>query len=707
MISIFKRELRSALCSVIGFLYLAASLFFFGIYFYVMNLYQGMAHVNYAFASVVYLFSITIPILTMRGFAQEFRDKTDQLLFTAPISLPKIVLGKYLAMLTLFLLPVVVAAFFPLILTGYGDVALAEAYTTLFAYILYGMAAIAIGLFLSSLTNNVVIAAVSTAVVLFVVYTMGGFGELLGVPILQKILGAFHFQARFLTMETGVISLRSVIYFLTAAGAFLIFTVLRLQRYQGGRGGNPKLRTKRLVWLLATILITVGVNVGAELLPDRMMEFDVTMKEFHLLTEDTKEFLDALDKDVVIYVFKKQSDTDGNEAKMLKNYAEYNHVSVEYVDPAVSPRFPMKYTSAGLTEGSIVVTRGEVFRIISYESMYTYSDAEMANYGASPDGFDLEGLLTSAIDYVTTDNLPKVYELSGHGELLLAGEFKTALERENVVLQEIQLVSAKSIPLDADCVLILAPAQDYSEAEINALKNYMDQGGHLYVLLQWTEKQETHLHDFLAEYGVEVCQGVVSEENADVYFQQPYYLIPEIRKTTVTEKLAGNLALSAVTVGLKSSDPLVEAIIKTTEKAFLKTNPHEAKGPEMEEGDIQGEYLLGVYKQWEADVTPEGGAEGGAKVTRESRLAVFGSPYMTQDAIDDYISGMNKKLFSTIMSQMISRPQLISIPVKQYSQEYVVVPESDATFFGVILSGVVPGVLLLVGVVVWALRRRR
>ncbi len=707
MISIWKRELRSALCSVIGFLYLAASLFFFGVYFYVMNLYQGMAHVNYAFASVVYLFSITIPILTMRGFAQEFRDKTDQLLFTAPVSLAKIVMGKYLAMLTLFLIPVVAAAFFPLILSGYGDVAIAEAYTTLLAYILYGMAAVAVGLFLSSLTNNVVIAAVSTAVALFVVYTMGGFGELLGVPVLQKILGAFHFQARFITMESGVISLRSILYFLSVGTAFLIFTVLRLKRYQSGNGGDPKLRAGRLIWLVGTLLAVVGLNVTAELLPDSVTEFDVTMKEFHLLTEETKGFLETLDQDVVIYVFKKEDAADTNEAKMLKNYASFDHISVEYVDPEVSPRFPMRYTANGLTEGSIVVSREDVFRIIPFESIYTYSDPDMQDYGASPDGFDLEGLLTSAIDYVTTDDLPMVYELSGHGELLLSGEFRTALDRENVKLQEIQLVTAGSIPRDADCVLILAPSEDYSEAEIGALKNYMDQGGHLYILLQWTKEPQKNLQGFLAEYGIQVCHGVVSEENEDVYFRQPFYLIPEIRSTSVTEKLAGNLALSAATVGLRSTDPAVEVILKTSEKAFLKKDPQEAKSTKPEEGDEKGEFLLGVFRKWDSDITPEDAPEGSGRVIRESQLTVFGSPYMTQDAIDEYISGMNRKLFSQIMSQMVSRPTLISVPVKQYSQEYVVVPESDATFFGVILSGVVPGVLLLVGVVVWALRRRR
>ena len=707
MISIWKKELRSSLCSVTGFLYLAASVFFFGVYFYVMNLYQGMAHVNYAYASVVYLFSVTIPILTMRTFSQEFRDRTDQLILTAPISLRSVVLVKYLACLTLFLLPVVIAASFPLILTGYGSVAIAEAYTTLLAYILYGMAAIAIGIFLSSLTGNVVIAAVSTALVLFLAYTMGGFGELLDVPVLKQFLSAFHMQARFLTMETGVISLRSILYFLTVAAAFLIFTVLRLRSYKNRRGGNAAEKRSCLILLGITILAVVGVNLAAGFLPDRMTEFDVTMKEFHHLTDVTKEFLGTLDKDVTIYVYKKEAEAEPDTVKLLKNYAAFDHITVEYVDPETSPRFPTKYTVNGFSEGSLVVTSGGAFRIIDQESIYTYSEPGMKEYGVTPDGFDLEGLLTSAIDYVTTDRLPMIYEISGHGELLLAGEFQTAMDRENVKLQELQLVGAGSVPKDADCVLILAPSSDYSEAEIGALKDYLAEGGHIYILLQWTEEQQKNLHSFLAEYGIEVQYGVVSETDTDVYFQEPYYLIPEIRSTSVTEDLAGNLALSAMSVGLRSSDPAVETILKTSEKAFLKKNPQEAKSTGKEEGDVEGEYLLGVFRQWTVDITPESMSDGSGRMTRESMLTVFGSPYMTQDAIDGYISGMNRKLFISIMGHMISRPALTSVPTKSYSYDYVTVSMSDATFFGVILAGVLPGILLVVGLAVWVLRRRR
>ena len=707
MISIWKKELRSSLFSVVGFLYLAASVFFFGVYFYVINLYGGSAHVNHAYASVVYLFSITIPILTMRTFAQEFRDRTDQLLFTAPVSLPKIVMGKYLACVTLFLIPVVLAAAFPLILTGYGDSAVTEAYTTLLAYVLYGLLAISIGIFLSSLTNNVVVAAVLSAVVLFLGYTMGGFGELLGTSFLKDFFGAFHLQARFVVMENGVISLRSVLYFLSAAAAFLIFTVLRLRKIQCGSGGNAAAFRRRMIWLLGTVVLLVGLNVGAAFLPDSVTEIDVTMREFHLLTEQTKRFLGDLSEDVTIYVYQKESDADMNTVKMLKNYAEYPRISVEYVDPALSPRFPMRYTANGFSEGSLVVASDQTFRIIPAESIYTYTDAGMAEYGAAPDGFDLEGLLSSGIDYVTAERIPMVYELSGHGELLLSGDFEAALTRENVKLQEINLVSSGSIPKDADSVLILAPKEDYSEAEIGALRDYLNGGGHMYVLLQWTQEEHRNLHGLLSEYGIRVENGIVSEEQTELYFQEPYYIVPEILSTTVTEELSGNIALSANSLGLRSDDPAVETILKTTPSAFLKRNPEKAESDGKEGKDETGEFLLGVFRKWTVDLTPADAGEGAGRITRNAELTVFGSPYMTQDAVDQYVSGMNRKLFINIMDHMVTRPALIYVPTKTYKVQYVVVPHSDALFFGVILSGVIPGILLLTGVSVWILRRRR
>ena len=705
MISIWKKELRSMCTGVVGFLYLAAALFLFGIYFYVMNLYQGMAHVSYAYASCVYLYVVTIPVLTMRSFAQEFHDRTDQLLFTSPVPLWKIVIGKYLAMLTLFMIPVVAAAAFPLLLTSYGNVAVTEAYMTLIAAVFYGMAAIAIGMFISSLTRNIVVAAVLTAVLLFIAYTIGGFGEMLGIPVLRGLFDTIDMRARFVTMESGVLSLRSLFYFLTVAAAFVVLTMIRLKQLRGGFGGNGRKRIYRGTAVAVTIVVTVLLNVLGAVLPDSVMEHDLTVQEYHQLTEQTKMLLNNIDQEVLIYVYAKKESADENVTKMLNNYCSYPNISAEYVNPELSPEFTLKYASNGLDDGSLIVTSGTRHRNIPYGSIYTWSDESMSDYTA-PDGFDLEGQLTSAIDYVTTESIPKVYQITGHGELTLEGNFAKSVERENVDLEELSLVSAGSVPADAQCLLILAPGEDYSEAEISALKDYLERGGNLYVLLKWREEPEERLNGLLREYGIIVENGIVSETDKEVYFQEPYYLIPEIKSTEVTEKLAGNLALSVLTVGMRSENPDIKPILITGKNAFLKKDPQNSESREWEPGDETGEYLLGLYLERDVKLSGDD-AQGGADVTKKSRIVVFGSPLITQDAIDEYISGMNLKLFAEIFSHMVSHPVRISVPAKSYVLRYVTVSEADARFFGVILSGVIPGLVLIAGIVTALVRRRR
>ena len=174
MLAIYKRELKSYFRSFIGFLFIAVTLFFLGLYFSVYNLMNGYPYFAYVVSSVTFLFMLTVPILTMRILAEEKRSKTDQLILTAPVSVGGIVMGKFLALLTIFAIPVAIICFYPLIMAQYGSVPMGEAYLSILAYFLFGMTAIAIGLFLSSVTESQVIAAVLTFVFLFAFYMMNG-----------------------------------------------------------------------------------------------------------------------------------------------------------------------------------------------------------------------------------------------------------------------------------------------------------------------------------------------------------------------------------------------------------------------------------------------------------------------------------------------------------------------------------------------------
>ena len=146
MAAIYKKELRSYFTSMTGYICMAFMLVVIGIYYAVINLASGYPYFGYTLSCVIVLFLLMTPVLTMRILAEEKSRKTDQLLLTAPVSLWKIVVGKYLAMVTVFGLALLVTCFYPLILSRFGTVSLPMAYTAILGYFLYGAACIAIGL---------------------------------------------------------------------------------------------------------------------------------------------------------------------------------------------------------------------------------------------------------------------------------------------------------------------------------------------------------------------------------------------------------------------------------------------------------------------------------------------------------------------------------------------------------------------------------
>ncbi len=188
MLAVYKKELRSYFTTVIGWVFIAFFLVLAGLYFMIYNLLNGMTDFSYVYQGVQMFFVLLlVPVLTMRIVAEENRQKTDQLLYTAPVSVSRIIVGKYLALLTLFAIAVLIVSTYPLILsglvsgvaTGGESVDFAVAYGATFGFLLLGAAYIAIGLFISSLTESQVIAAVASGVIMIFTYLMSSLAEIL------------------------------------------------------------------------------------------------------------------------------------------------------------------------------------------------------------------------------------------------------------------------------------------------------------------------------------------------------------------------------------------------------------------------------------------------------------------------------------------------------------------------------------------------
>lgn len=228
MLAIYKRELRSYFQSMVGCVFVAFLIAFTGIYFMAYNLVSGYPYFSYTLSGSLIVFIVGIPLITMRSFSEERRNRTDQLLLTAPVSLGKVVMGKYLAMVTVVAIPNVIFCIFPLIIKSQGTAYLTVDYISIGVFFLLGCVYAAIGMFLSSLTESQMIAFISTFGILLVLYLWEGIlsmlpasaaGGLAGILILLSIAAFYIWHMTGNALISGAVELIGV------AAAVIVFAV--------------------------------------------------------------------------------------------------------------------------------------------------------------------------------------------------------------------------------------------------------------------------------------------------------------------------------------------------------------------------------------------------------------------------------------------------------------------------------------------------
>ena len=235
MLAIYKKDLKSYLTSMQGYVFMAFIMLVLGIYFTAYNLNYASPDFGTTLNSVTFVFLIITPILTMRILAEEKRNKTDQLLFTSPVPIWKIVFGKYLGMVTIYLIPVVITLFYPLILAKYGTVSYPMTLTAIVGFFFLGCANIAVGLFLSSITESQVIAAVLTFVVLFCSFVMNGIESFFSQTAMASML-AFAVLAVLIAMVVYQMTKDNILTGITGVvllGAVVIIYIVKSSLYEG------------------------------------------------------------------------------------------------------------------------------------------------------------------------------------------------------------------------------------------------------------------------------------------------------------------------------------------------------------------------------------------------------------------------------------------------------------------------------------------
>lgn len=439
--------------------------------------------------------------------------------------------------------------------------------------------------------------------------------------------------------------------------------------------------------------ILVVVNILVSVLPTSATKFDITSQNLYSITSSTKVVVNALEKDVTIYWVVQSDKEDEIIENLLGRYESLSgHISVVKKNPDVFPTFTSQYTSESVLNNSLIVECGDKSRYISYNDIYL-TDVDMSTYSYVYT-FDGEGAITSAIDYVTADTLPKIYALEGHGEGELPAAFQNQIEKENMKLASFSLLNTDSIPEDADVLMIYAPSSDISAEEAKLLRDYLTAGGKLLVMAGPTEDGSlTNLCDVLADYGVTAAEGIVVEGDRGHYaFQQPYILLPDLAESDITSPLISSkyYAIFPLAQGLTINDSRATALLTTSDAAYSKAAGFTLTTYDKEDGDIDGPFALAVTAE---------SANGG-------QLIWFASSSFLDELYNAYSSGANLNLAMNALSSLVGQREALSIRSKSLSYNYLTISQSSAAILKSWMIAILPLAFVVYGVLVVIERRR-
>ncbi len=442
---------------------------------------------------------------------------------------------------------------------------------------------------------------------------------------------------------------------------------------------------------IIVLAIVIAINVFMSLLPATVTQYDISAAQLYSLTSSSKAVVGNLEDDVTIYWICQSGQESTVIEKLLDVYDSLSDkLTVEKKDPDTYPTFASNYTSETVTNNSLIVVSGDKSRYISYESMYEVDSSSYYTTGSVSQSFDGENQITTAIDYVVSDELPQVYVLTGHGEADMSTTMESALESGNMETTEFSLLNEDEIPEDADVILINSPSSDLSEEEVTILEDYIDNGGHIVVLSGTQQEGElTNFETLLAYVGVSMTDGIVIDTNRDNYaFDYPYFLLPTIDSSDITDALIeenSNVIMpiaAGLTIDNAADAYTVTSLLDTSSSAYSKAAGYDISTYEKEDGDVDGPFSLAIA----------------AENSNDGSLVWIASDYLLEDQYNSYSSGANEDFFMNAMSWKMADTESLSIRSKSLDYNYLTISESAATLLKVIMIGVLPVGYLLYGI---------
>ncbi len=468
--------------------------------------------------------------------------------------------------------------------------------------------------------------------------------------------------------------------------------------------------TFTLLTSLLLIAVLVGVNVGISALPSSLTKFDTSTVGFYKISDETREILASVDVPVTMYLIATQGQEDQTILELLNRYADLSgKISVKTVDPTVNPGFTATYTEEELSQNSVIAVSERRHFAVDYNSIYVVSYENITEedyynylyYGITPTGtpyFYGETMLTTAVDYVASPTIPTVYTLSSHNEDALSDTMQSNFTTGNIVLKDLDLLSAGTVPEDCSAILLNNPKSDISAYEAELLLAYAENGGDFLLVTDfryYSAETMPNLASLTARMGMKEESGLLIETDRSFYNSHPSILLPKMGSGGPVENLTSQstptmMPNSHGILLTGEGEAMAAPLLTSSETAFVKKNITDNSTYEKEEGDTEGQFHMAAYAS-----------------LGESQLVWFASPYILSDSMDYYVNGGNSLLFMASVNWMCDKTVSVSVLAKTMQVEALVIPTAAQGVWALVLTVLLPVGTLGCGFAVWFRRRHK
>lgn len=454
-----------------------------------------------------------------------------------------------------------------------------------------------------------------------------------------------------------------------------------------------------LTGIVMAIVIAINLLVG-----QLNLKLDLTQNKLFSLSEQTHSVLDGLNKEVKIIALYESGKENPTFKEILNKYKNNSkQIVVEYSDPILYPEVAKKYSKDGknLKIGSIIIECGNKFKVINPEDMVNYSYNSQGSQSV-PEYLAIEKNITGAIMYATSQKDPVVYDLQGHDEDSLPQEIVKQMQMENYKKVDLNLLTDDLKGEEGDILLVISPKKDLAVEEENKIRSFLSKGGRAIFIKDLINVDTPNFDKLLYSYGVEIKKSLVVETDQQYSAKNPIYLIPKMSNHDIVKPLNDSKINAVMPVAqpveeakVKKQSIKVEGLLTTSDKAFGKMNL-DSKNMEKENGDINGPINVAVTVTEKLDDKND---------EKDAKVIVFSSSLFLQPQIISASNGANVDLFMNSLNWLQNQKQNISIRPKSLKMDYLKMNAFQQMFYSGVVVIIIPGIIMLAGLVVW-LRRR-